>query len=482
MTIKHRHDNSPSIKTHSASYRELASDTIAAISTPLGEGGIGIVRVSGHKAIQIVDCIFNSPHLQSLKQVASHTIHYGHIVNGKRCVDEVLVSVMKQPTTYTRQDVVEINCHGGMVPLREVLELVVDKGARHAEPGEFTKRAYLNGRLDINQAQAVLDIVRSKTELSLEVSLDHLDGKFSRPIRELKEWLKDILARIEVSMDFPDYEADELDRVKLRSELAQIKLRVEGLLDKGKDGRILRQGLKTAILGKPNVGKSTLLNEFLQENRAIVTPFPGTTRDWIEEELEIGGIPFVMIDTAGLTEANNEVEKIGIERAKKAYGRADLILFLVDVSVPLSSEDRSIAENIKDKKTILLLNKIDLKREFTEEEAVDYLGDSFEEVVEISAKYSTGVDKLTKKMVTLVWGGKLEQKEDVFLLNIREKDLLRRAREILSGLIEPSKNYQPVDLLAIDIREVLEILGELTGENLTEEVIDRIFSNFCVGK
>lgn len=482
MNIKHRHDNSPSINTHSVSYRELAGDTIAAISTPLGEGGIGIVRLSGPKAIQIVDGIFNSPHIQSLKGVASHTIHYGHIVDGKRWVDEVLVSVMKQPTTYTRQDVVEINCHGGMVPLREVLELVLAKGARHAEPGEFTKRAYLNGRLDINQAQAVLDIVRSKTELSLQVSLDHLDGKFTRPIKKLKEHLKNILARIEVSIDFPDYEADELDRAELWSELARIKLQLEGLLDKGKDGRILRKGLKTAILGKPNVGKSTLLNQLLQENRAIVTPFPGTTRDWIEEELEIGGIPFVMIDTAGLTEATSEVEKIGIKQAKKAYGRADLILFLVDASAPLSSEDRAIADNIKDKRAILLLNKIDLEREFTEEEAVCYLGDWFEEVIEISAKYSTGVDKLTGKMHALVWGRELEQKEDVFLLNVREKDLLRRAREILSGLIESHKNDHPVDLLAVDIREVLEILGELTGENLTEEVIDRIFSNFCVGK
>ncbi len=474
--------NNSSNSSRSFSYSEIAGDTIAAISTPLGEGGIGIVRLSGDRAIGIVDGIFKSPHIESLKKVDSHTIHYGHIMKGGKKVDEVLVSVMKSPKTYTREDVVEINCHGGIVPLREVLELVLEKGARHSEPGEFTKRAYLNGRLDINQAQAVLDIIESKTKTSLEISLGHLEGKFTRPIKELKESLKDILAQLEVSIDFPDYEEYELDRSRLKKELSRIDEQIANLLSKGKDGKILRKGLKTAILGRPNVGKSTLLNELLQENRAIVAPEPGTTRDWIEEELEIKGIPFIMIDTAGLTKAASEVERIGVKQAKRAAEMSDLILFLVDISTPLEPEDRSIAQNIKGKKSILVLNKTDLDKKFTKQEAIGYLGGTFEEAMEISAKYGTGVDKLADQMVKLVWGGEIEKSDDVFLLNIREKDLLKRAREVLSHSIQASKNGHPIDLLAVDVKEALEILGELTGENLTEEVIDRIFSKFCIGK
>jgi len=457
-------------------------DTIAAISTPLGEGGIGIVRLSGRRAIEIVDRIFISPHGISLRNVPSHTIHYGFIQNEGMKIDEVLVSVMRAPKTYTREDVVEINCHGGIVPLRKVLELVLEKGARYAQPGEFTKRAFLNGRLSLDQAEAVLDIIRSKTELSLQFNLERLLGKFSKPIKELKEQLIDILARIEVAIDFPDYEEETLNREELAESLIEFSNLLEYFLERGKDGKIFKEGLAVAIIGKPNVGKSTLLNELLQENRAIVTPIPGTTRDIIEEELEIKGVPFRIIDTAGLRQSIDEIERISIERTLAAAERADLILFMIDASAPLTEEDLAIAKCIKNKRSLLLLNKVDLGKSFSKGEAAVKLGYSEENALEIAAKYSLGLEDLKEKMVELVWGGKLQQKEDVFLLNVREKDLLQRAQISLQEALTALKNGATWDLLAIDLKEALNTLGELTGENLTEEVIDRIFANFCIGK
>jgi tRNA modification GTPase len=315
------------------------SDTIAAISTPLGEGGIGIVRLSGDRAIEIADEIFSSPKGIPLRSVPSHTIHYGFIKDNNIKIDEVLVSVMRAPKSYTREDIVEINCHGGMVPLRKVLELVLAKGARLAEPGEFTKRAFLNGRISIDQAEAVCDIIRAKTELSLSSALGRLEGRFSKPISEMKERLLDIMARIEVAIDFPDYEEETITKEELNKVLREVSDKIGYFLKYGKDGRIIHEGLKVAIIGKPNVGKSTLLNSLLQESRVIVTPIPGTTRDLIKEELEIEGIPFRVIDTAGLRHPKDVVEQIGVERSLEAAKGADLILFVVDISKPLTKED-----------------------------------------------------------------------------------------------------------------------------------------------
>ena len=460
----------------------LETDTIAAISTPLGEGGIGIVRLSGPKAIEIADQIFRSPKGTSLKDVPSHTIHYGFIEDGGKKVDEVLIAVMRAPRTYTREDVVEINCHGGLVPLRRVLELVLAQGARAAGPGEFTKRAFLNGRISIDQAEAVLDIVRAKTELGLECAIQRLEGRFSRPIKELRAKLLNLLAGIEVGIDFPEYEEEALPRGRLLGELEGALRQVDYFLEHGRDGRIIREGLAVAIIGRPNVGKSTLLNALLQEERAIVTPIPGTTRDRIEEWVELDGIPFKLIDTAGVREVRDEVERIGVELALKAAEGADLVLFMLDLSEPLTAEDRAIARPLAGKRALLLLNKSDLGRSFSPQEALQALGIEPEGVLEISAKLGTGLEELKRRLVELVWEGRLERPEGLFLLNIREKELLQRAKEALGRTLADARAGATPDLLAIGLEEVLTILGELTGEDLTEEVIDRIFADFCVGK
>ncbi|MFQ6089923.1 MAG: tRNA uridine-5-carboxymethylaminomethyl(34) synthesis GTPase MnmE, partial [Candidatus Bipolaricaulia bacterium] len=374
--------------------RLLDSDTIAAISTPLGEGGIGIVRLSGFRALEIVDGVFCSPNGVSLRDVPSHTIHYGFIEDNGVKLDEVLVAVMRAPKTYTREDIVEIDCHGGIVLLRRVLELILAKGARAAQPGEFTKRAFLNGRISIDQAEAVLDIIRAKTELGLELSLHRLTGRFSRPIKQIRARLLDLLAGIEVGIDFPDYEEEALPREEFIAGLKEALRQMEYFLQRGRDGRIIREGLKTAIVGRPNVGKSTLLNALLQENRAIVTPVPGTTRDRIEEWIELDGIPFKLIDTAGLREVRDEAERIGVELALQAMEGADLVLLMLDLSEPLDEEDGAIAERLQGKRTLLLLNKVDLGRSFSAKEAVETLGVNAEAVLEISAKFGDGLEEL----------------------------------------------------------------------------------------
>ena len=462
----------------------LPGDTIAAISTPLGEGGIGIVRLSGPLAVEIVDGIFHSPKGIRLKEVPSHTIHHGFIVdpNDGTHIDEVLVSVMRAPRSYTREDVVEINCHGGIVPLRRVLELVLSQGARAAEPGEFTKRAFLSGRISIDQAEAVLDIIRAKTDLGLELSMERLEGRLSRPIKGLRMKLLDLLAGIEVGLDFPDYEEEALPRERLQTEIAEALHQVEHLLHHGRDGRLIREGLAVAIIGRPNVGKSTLLNALLRENRAIVTPVPGTTRDRIEEWVELKGIPFKLIDTAGVREAGDEVERLGVERALEAAEGADLVLLVLDLGEPLAPEDRAIARRLREKRTILVLNKLDLGQNFTAEEAAQALEVELEAAVEISAARGDGLEELKERLIELVWEGQLEPREGLFLLNIRERDLLQRAQEVLKRALADVEAGVTLDLLAVDLEEALEILGELTGENLSEEVIDRIFSDFCVGK
>ena len=459
-------------------------DTIAAISTPLGEGGIGIVRLSGPEAVEIADGLFQSPRGLKLKEVPSHTIHYGFIVDPEsgKSVDEVLVSVMHAPRTYTREDVVEINCHGGIVPLRRVLELVLSRGARMAEPGEFTKRAFLNGRIAIDQAEAILDIIRAKTELGLELALERLEGRFSRPIKELRAKLLDLLAGIEVGIDFPDYEEEALPRERLLTGLREALQKVDHLLEHGRDGKLIREGLTVAIIGRPNVGKSTLLNSLLRENRAIVTPIPGTTRDRLEEWVELDGLPFKLIDTAGVREARDEVERLGVERALEAVEGADLVLLVLDLGEPLTPEDRVIARRLREKRTILVLNKLDLGQSFTAEEAAQALEVEPEAAVEISAARGDGLEELKKRLIELVWEGQLEPREGLFLLNIRERDLLQRTQEVLKRALADVEARVTLDLLAVDLEEVLEVLGELTGESLTEEVIDRIFSNFCVGK
>ncbi|MFB6291356.1 MAG: tRNA uridine-5-carboxymethylaminomethyl(34) synthesis GTPase MnmE [Candidatus Bipolaricaulia bacterium] len=458
--------------------------TIAAISTPLGKSGIGIVRLSGPEALNITEKLFTSPDDTDLSEVDSHTLHYGFIQDPdtEREIDEVLVSVMKAPRTYTREDVVEINCHGGVVPLRETLDLTLEFGARPAEPGEFTKRAFLNGRLTLDQAKSVKDIVDAKTRLSLELSLDRLEGKFSNFLNSVREDLTSILAEIETMIDFPDYEESIVPRDELEVELTEIEERIEDVLENSKDGKILKEGHKIAVLGRPNVGKSTLLNRLLREERAIVSPTPGTTRDTLEEELEIDGIPFRVADTAGIRQAEEEIERMGVQRAKDQGRSSDISLLLIDSGTGVESEDLEIAEEIDKGKTILVLNKIDLVDRLSKKEILDKIGHGWADVIKISAKEGEGLSELESSITGLVWGGKVRKDESLVLLNVQEKDLLRRAKKNIVSAREALRSGRSIDLVEIDIREGRSNLGKLLGEDLSEEILDRVFSDFCVGK
>lgn len=459
-------------------------ETIAAISTPLGKSGIGIVRLSGSKALDIVEKLFISPDDIHLTEVESHTLHYGYIQDPEkeREIDEVLVSVMKAPRTYTREDVVEVNCHGGVVPLRETLELALDTGARPAEPGEFTKRAFLNGRLTLDQAKSVKDIVDSKTRFSLELSLDRLEGKFSSFLSSVREDLTSILAEIETMIDFPDYEESIVSRNDLEERLSGAEKRIEDFLANSKDGKILKEGHKIAVLGRPNVGKSTLLNTLLREERAIVSPTPGTTRDTLEEELEIDGIPFRVTDTAGIRQTEGEIERQGVRRAKEQGQKADISLLLIDVNSGVKTEDLDIAEEIDSEKTILVLNKMDLVDNLSKREILAKISSGWADVVKLSAKEGQGLKRLENSITGLVWGGKVRKDESLVLLNVQEKDLLKRAKKSLTDALQALRDERSIDLVEIDIREARKDLGTLLGEDLSEEILDRVFSDFCVGK
>ncbi len=459
-------------------------DTIAAISTPLGESGIGIVRLSGPHAVKITKVLFQPSTSKDLDRVESHTLHYGFIqdpISGSE-VDEVLVSVMRAPKTYTREDVVEINCHGGIVPVREVLELTLDQGARPSEPGEFTKRAFLNGRLTLDQAKSVKDVIESKTRFSLELSLDRLEGKFSEFLGAVRDELTEVLAEIETMIDFPDYEESIVPREELEGKLVDIRDRIENFLAQSKDGKILKEGHTVAILGRPNVGKSTLLNRLLREERAIVSSTPGTTRDTIEADLEVDGIPIKVTDTAGIRETEGEIERKGVERARKQGKESDLSLFLVDSKSGIREEDREIARELNPEKTLLVLNKMDLVDNLPAEGVTDKIGNGWADIIKLSAEKGEGLEDLESSITELIWGGKVKKDDSLVLLNVQEKELLKQARQNLEEAIEAINSGRSIDLVEIDIREGRKKLGKLLGEDLSEEILDRVFSDFCVGK
>ncbi len=459
-------------------------DTIAAISTPLGKGGIGIVRLSGPEALEIGDELFNPKGENDLSLADSHTLHYGFVRDPEteRDIDEALFTVMKGPETYTREDVVEINCHGGIVPLRETLDLVLKHGCRVAEPGEFTKRAFLNGRLTLDEARSVNDIIESKTRFSLELSVDRLEGKFSEFLDSVREELTSLLAEIEVMLDYPDYEESVIPREELEGKLAEIRSEITEFLADSKDGRIVKEGHKIAILGRPNVGKSTLLNRLLREERAIVSETPGTTRDTIEAELEINGIPFRIVDTAGIRKAEGEIEQKGVEKARKQGEKSDLSLLLLDSASGVEDLDLEISREVDRGKTVLILNKIDLVDSLPREELADKIGNNWAEVVELSAKGGQGLGDLEDALTELVWGGEVQKDDSVILLETQEKQLLREAKDNLKEAREALEAGRSIDLVEIDIREARKKLGRLLGEDLTEEILDRVFSRFCVGK
>lgn len=453
----------------------MQADTIAAISTPLGEGGIGIVRMSGPGSIKIAEGIFSPAHQISLSQVESHTIHYGFIVDRDRRIDEVLVSVMRAPRTYTREDIIEINCHGGIVALQTVLDLVLARGARLAEGGEFTKRAFLNGRISLDQATAVLDVVRAKTRLGLETAIDQLGGRFSREMAEIRHTLASLLAGIEVEIDFPAVEGKSLNTIL--SPLQGLRGRLSQLIELGEKGRIVQEGLTVAIVGRPNVGKSTLLNSLLAEERAIVTPIPGTTRDTVEELVTIGGVPVRVIDTAGLCTPTGPVEEAGVQRSRAAINRADLVLLMLDRSSPFTPEDESLIEQEMGRPTVLVLNKIDLPAMMGVIPGGDW-GARYD----ISAKNGSGIDRLRAGILDLLLEGRLPIRGGVLLLDAWERGRLRRTGERIDGAILAIERALPPDMVAEELRLAYRIAGELQGIDISEDILDQIFSDFCVGK
>jgi len=454
-----------------------SGDTIVAISTPIGEGGIGIVRLSGPDAIEIASRLFRSPRGIDIKNAPTHTIHYGHISTGGETIDEVLVSVMRAPRTYTREDIVEINCHGGIVAVRSVLDAVLDAGARLAERGEFTKRAFLNGRLSLDQAASVLNIVSAKTKLGLEVAVDQLGGRFSGQIARMREQIASLLAQIEVEIDYPE---EEIENESIINDVRQLRTQVEKLLAASAQGRVLREGLTISIIGRPNVGKSTLLNTLLSERRAIVTEIPGTTRDTIEEIAAIGGVPVRLIDTAGMREPSDPVEAEGVRRSQGAIKRADLILLLLDRSREMTLEDHQLLGREWDRPVFILLNKSDLPAVL--EPSVIERQASGRPVFEISAETGDGIEELKGGISSELLGGGIEGRNSALFLDAWERNLLQRMEEALGRVASAIEVNSSPDIVAEELRVAHKIAGELQGIDASEEVLDQLFRRFCVGK
>lgn len=460
----------------------LEFDTIAAISTPPGEGAISIVRLSGDEAIAIADKVYRAG-AKSLSDVSSHTIHYGHIIDPKNAelLDEVMVSVMKAPKTFTREDVVEINCHGGIVVVNQLLQLLLREGARLAEPGEFTKRAFLNGRMDLSQAEAVMDLIRAKTDKAMQVALHQLDGNLSGLIRTLRQEILETLAQVEVNIDYPEYDDVEELTTKLLLEKAEfVKAQIEGLLTTAKQGKILREGLSTAIIGRPNVGKSSLLNHLLQEEKAIVTDIAGTTRDVIEEYVNVRGVPLKLIDTAGIRETEDIVERIGVERSRKALAESDLILLVLNQNETLTEEDKQLLAATEGLKRIILLNKMDLPLQMDKIE-LSQLAEN-EEILPVSVLSSTGMEQLELKIADLFFGGETGEKDATYVSNTRHIALLDQAVLSLDEVIRGIQAGMPVDLVQIDMTRCWDYLGEIVGDSVQDELITQLFSQFCLGK
>lgn len=460
----------------------LEFDTIAAISTPPGEGAISIVRLSGDQAVALADKVYSCGK-KSLLEVPSHTIHYGHIVDPKneQLVDEVMVSVMLAPKTFTREDVVEINCHGGIVVVNQILQLLLREGARLAEPGEFTKRAFLNGRVDLSQAEAVMDLIRAKTDKAMGLALNQLDGNLSALIRSLRQEILETLAQVEVNIDYPEYDdVEELTTKLLLEKATMIQERIQALLATSKQGKVLREGLSTAIIGRPNVGKSSLLNHLLREEKAIVTDIAGTTRDVIEEYVNVRGVPLKLIDTAGIRETEDVVERIGVERSRKALAESDLILLVLNQSEPLTSEDEQLLEATKGLKRIILLNKTDLPPKLETEKLEQWVEN--EPVFAVSVTKNDGLDRLETTISDLFFGGQTGERDATYVSNTRHIALLEKAAISLEEVIEGIAAGMPVDLVQIDMTRCWDYLGEVVGDSVQDELITQLFSQFCLGK
>ncbi len=473
----------------------MIRDTIAAISTGLTNSGIGKVRLSGDESLDIIGKIFRSPGgKKDITKAKSHTIHYGYIYDGDRLIDEVMVLLFRAPKSYTREDMAEIDCHGGVTVMKKLLQTVIKYGARPAEPGEFTKRAFLNGRIDLTQAEAVIDLINSKNEMALSNALRQLKGNILNKIREIRKSIIEHVALIEAAMDDPEHiSADHLGD-RLSSDIDIYIEEIDHLIASADNGRMIREGIRTVIVGKPNAGKSSLLNVLVGDERAIVTEVAGTTRDTLEEYIQINSIPLNIIDTAGIRDTQDRVEKIGVERAKNFAGDADLIIYVVDGSTPLDENDRAIMEMISEKKVIILINKTDLEHVTAKNDLIKFMmsqGTNLSErmnsvdlppIIEISAKEGKGIDLLEKQLRDMFFDGRLSFNDEIFITNERQKAALAEARESLELVRESIASGLPEDFYSIDLMNCYERLGSLIGESTGEDLIDTIFSEFCVGK
>lgn len=456
-------------------------DTITSISTPMGEGAIGIVRLSGPQAVEIADKLYKGKHL--LNDVPSHTINYGHIIDpeSKEVIEEVMVSVLRAPKTFTREDIIEINCHGGILTINRVLELTMTYGARMAEPGEFTKRAFLNGRIDLSQAEAVMDFIRSKTDRASKVAMNQIEGRLSDLIKKQRQSILEILAQVEVNIDYPEYDdVEDATTEFLLEQSKEIKQEINRLLDTGAQGKIMREGLSTVIVGKPNAGKSSMLNNLIQDNKAIVTEVAGTTRDVLEEYVNVRGVPLRLVDTAGIRETEDIVEKIGVERSRKALSQADLILFVLNNNEALTQEDYTLYEVVKNEDVIVIVNKMDLEQNIDINEVKDMIGDT--PLIQTSMLKQEGIDELEIQIRDLFFGGEVQNQDMTYVSNSRHISLLKQARQTIQDAIDAAESGVPMDMVQIDLTRTWEILGEIIGETASDELIDQLFSQFCLGK
>ena len=455
-------------------------DTKAAIATASGNSGIGIIRVSGDEAIEIVDKIFKSVNSdKKLVNVKSHTINYGHIVDNDKVIDEVLVSVMNGPHSYTGEDVVEINCHGGMIVIRKILEIVLKNGARTAEPGEFTKRAFLNGRMDLSQAEAVMDVINAKNEFALSSSIEQLNGRVSEKIKSLREKIIYNIAFIESALDDPEHISIDGYSEKLSKILEEVNGELSRLINNFDNGRIVKEGVKTVILGKPNAGKSSLLNLLLGEERAIVTDIEGTTRDTLEESINLNGVFLNLIDTAGIRDSEDVVEQIGVNKAKELAEKSDLVIFVADASKELDENDKEIINLIKDKQAIVLLNKSDLGTIINEKNVSEF---DNKPVITFSAKTGDGLDELENKIRDLFYEGKVKYNDELYITNARQKESLINAKNSIEEVIKSVENDMPEDFYSIDLMDAYTYLGQIIGESVEDDLVNEIFSKFCMGK
>ena len=456
--------------------------TIAAISTAPAIGGIGIVRMSGEKCFDILEKIFVQKNPQKIENIKGYTIKYGKIIDtsNNKVIDEVLVSYFKCPKTYTAENMCEINSHGGIIVLRKILEMCLINGAKLAEPGEFTKRAFLNGRIDLTQAEAIIDIINAKSSREAQESANQLEGFLSKKIHEIRKKIIDLMVDIEANIDYPEYDIEEVSNNSAREKLEEVENELVKLSKSFESGKILKEGIKIAIIGSPNAGKSSLLNAILKEERAIVTDIAGTTRDIIEEQVIIGGIPFKIIDTAGIRDAENKIEQIGIEKSKKAAKNSDVIIAVFDNSKELNSEDKEILELLKEKKSVIVLNKMDLvscdlknKKEIKE---------TNRPIVETAVKEEKGLDNLYKELIDMFNLNQINLDNELIITNIRHQNLINKAIESTRMALNDLKMSMPIDIISINIKQILEYLGEITGDNVSEDIIKNIFSKFCLGK